>query len=139
MEKHEHGPQTSGPFDPALHGFVLLPGHRPTVDVSFYERRNHGCVDGKHDYRRLNLYLSQDGQFVTIWFGLLESILVEALFRDHGLEPVNYDEMLFRGYIESGEQAVHILRAVRSDDMLPQTLRVDAAHGIVCASLPDSG
>jgi hypothetical protein len=89
-------------------------------------------VDGQHDYRRLNLYLSTDGDFVTIWFGLLESVLVEFLFHDHGLEPVDYDEPLFRGHIESAEQARHILKALRPEAVLPQILAVDPSKGIVC-------
>jgi hypothetical protein len=89
-------------------------------------------VDGRHDYRRLNLYLSKDGDFVTIWFGLLEKVLVEPLFHDHGMEPVDYDEPLFRGHIESTEQARHILRALRPEDALPQILTVDPTKGIVC-------
>ncbi len=63
------------PFEPIRHGFVLLPTHRPPGDVKFYEWRNHARVDGTHDYRRLNGYLSQDGKFVTIWFGVLEPMV----------------------------------------------------------------
>ena len=94
-------------FEPASHGFVLLQNHRPPGGVRFYEYRNNSRVDGQHDYRRLNLYLSKDGDFVTIWFGLLERVLVDSLFHDHGLEPVDYDEPLFRGHIKSAEQARH--------------------------------
>ena len=89
-------------------------------------------MNGQHDCRRLNLYLSQDADFVTIWFGLLEKVLVDSLFHDHGLEPVDYDEPLFRGHIESAEQARHILKALRPEDVLPQMLTIDPSKGIVC-------
>ena len=111
---------------------MLLQDYRPPGDVRFYEYRNDSCVDGQHDYRRLNLYLSKDGDFVTIWFGLLEKVLVESLFHDHGLEPVDYDEPLFRGHIKSAEQARHILDALQPEDVLPQILIVDPNKGIRC-------
>jgi len=124
-------------FDPAAHGFVLLPDHRPPGGVRFFEFRNDACVDGTPDYRRLNLYLSQDGGFVTIWWGCLGSVAIGALFRDHGLAPADYDEPLFRGYIDSDEQARHILKALRPGGRLPQVLRVDSIRGIVCESLEE--
>jgi hypothetical protein len=111
---------------------VLLQDHRPPGGVRCYEYRNNSRVNGQHDYRRINLYLSTDGDFVTIWFGLLERVLVESLFHDHGLEPVDYDEPLFRGHIESAEQACHILKALRPEAVLPQILTVDPSNGIIC-------
>jgi hypothetical protein len=122
-------------FDPTLHEFVLLPDHLPPGNVRFYEYRNHVCVDGKPDHHRLNVYLTQDGPFVTIWFGLLDNILAETLFRNHGMEPVNYDEPLFRGYIEFEVEATHILKALRIDRVFPQRLRSDPIKGIVCDPL----
>jgi hypothetical protein len=119
-------------FEPSRHGFVLLHDHQPPGNVQFYEYRNDFRVNGQHDYRRLNLYLSKDGDFVTIWFGLLERVLVESLFHDHGLEPVEYDEPLFRGHIKSAEQAQQILKALRPEGVLPQILTVDPNKGIVC-------
>jgi len=119
-------------FDPIRHGFVLLQDYRPPGAVRFYEYRNDSRVDGQPNYRRLNLYLSKDGDFVTIWFGLLEKVFVESLFHDHGVEPVDYDEPLFRGHIESVEQARHILKALRPEGVLPQILTVDPNKGICC-------
>jgi hypothetical protein len=58
--------------------------------------------------------------------------LVESLFHDHGLEPVEYDEPLFRGHIKSAEQAQQILKALRPEGVLPQILTVDPNKGIVC-------
>ena len=111
---------------------MLLPDHRPPGGVRFYEYRNDSRVDGQHDYRRLNLYLSKDGDFVTIWVGLLERVFVDSLFHDRGLEPVDYDETLFRGHISSAEPARHILKALRPKQVLPHPLIVDPNKGIVC-------
>ncbi|MGH7867996.1 MAG: hypothetical protein ACREP9_10310, partial [Candidatus Dormibacteraceae bacterium] len=77
-------------FDPVRHGFVLLQDWQSPGGVRFYEYRNAPLVDGQHDHHRLNLYLSKDREFVTIWFGLLERVLVDSFFHDHGLEPVDY-------------------------------------------------
>ena len=119
------------PFDPTAHKLVPLPDYRPPGGVRFYEYHNHVCVDGKPDHLRLNLCLTQDGQFVTIWFGLLEKVLVESWFRHHGLEPVDYDEPLFRGYIESEDGARHILQALRVDRIFPQILKAEPTQGII--------
>ena len=124
--------QQNGPFDPIRHGFVLLQDHRPPGGVRFYEYRNDSHVEGQADYRRLNLYLSKDRDFITIWFGLLEKVFVESLFHDHGLEPLDYDEPRFRGHIESAEQGRQILKALRPEGVLPQVLRADPDKGIVC-------
>lgn len=117
---------------------MLLPTHRPPGDAKFYEWRNHARVDGTHDYHRLNGYLSQGGKFVTIWFGVLEPIFLESWFQEVGLELPEYNEELFRGHIESEEQALHILKALRPHTWLPQVLRSDPSQRIVCELLKDS-
>ena len=111
------------PFNPIRFGFVLLrdfefPGG---AGMQVYEFVNHPAVDGRPDFLRLNLYLTRDGNYVTIWFGLLEPIFTEAKLRDdlkvefpvdfdfHG----SYDETLFRGYIDTAETATHIFKALR--------------------------
>jgi len=72
------------PFNPIRFGFVLLrdfefPGG---AGMQVYEFVNHPAVDGRPDFLRLNLYLTRDGNYVTIWFGLLEPIFTEAKLRD---------------------------------------------------------
>jgi hypothetical protein len=126
-------------FDPIRVRFVLLQEYRPPGGVQFYEYRNGSCVDGQPDYRRLNLYLSKDHDFVTIWFGLLDKVFVESLFDDHGLEPVEYNEPLFRGHIESAEQGRQLLKALRPESVLPQILTVDPDKGIVCELIKRDG
>lgn len=122
-------------FDPTLHGFVRLKSYQPP-GFAVFEYNNHPRVAaGEHDFHRLNIYLSQDGDYVTVWNGLLDDGLVDALFAELNLPPVEYTETLFRGYIDSDEQARIILRALRVDKALPQVLRRDPQYGIVCDQL----
>jgi hypothetical protein len=65
------------PFDPLLFSFVRLRNFSFPGDVAVYELASHTCVNGMPDLLRLNTYLSVDGAFVTIWYGLLEPVLVD--------------------------------------------------------------
>ena len=94
-----------------------------------YEYSNHPVVDGAADFLRLNVYLSKDGDFITIWFGLIDPVFAGT--RLEGVEkPANfsfhdqYNEPLFRGYINSHEAAGYILKALRVDGRyaVPQVL-----------------
>lgn len=110
-------------FDPTQFSFVQLQDFRIADSVSVYEYKNHPSVDGKRDFLRLNLYLTLDGTYVTIWHGLLEPLFAEAELRDGSLASVSrpanmdfmhsYNEDLFRGDIDSTETAEHILKALR--------------------------
>ena len=61
------------PFDPTSWNFVKLRDFEFPVGIAVYELKNHVVVDGAPDFCRLNLYLSKDRDFVTIWLGLLEA------------------------------------------------------------------
>jgi hypothetical protein len=89
--------RTKALFDPINHGFFVLEGHQPPWKVRYSEFQNRPCVNGTHDYHRLNLYLTQDGEFVTVWFGSLDPMAIETLFLNNGVESVDYDEPFFRG------------------------------------------
>ena len=108
-------------FDPAQFGFVHLADYQFPGGVDIYEYRNHPAVTGAADVLRINLYLSRDGDFVTIWHGLIEPTMVEGLFElnppipDLDFERM-YCEQLFRGYIETNEIASTILKALRWND-----------------------
>ena len=121
---------TTKPFDPIDHGFVYLPEHQPAPGVRFYEYRNHQRADGSHDHYRSNVYLSQDGEFVTIWDGFLEAFFVEDRLVSHGLPEdvakgcVNQGESLFRGYIETEEPVKWILKALRLSNHTPQEIQL---------------
>jgi len=114
--------QTSSPFDPTEFNFVLLQNFRIPGGVSVYEFRSHPIVDGKKDFLRLNLYLTKDGPYVTIWNGLLETLFTEGEFKHGRMASVaipddfdfaGYNEELFKGYIDSREIAGHIFKALR--------------------------
>jgi hypothetical protein len=122
-------------FDPIRFGFVLLRDFQFPGGIGVYEYVNHPAVDGTHDFLRLNLYLSKDGSYVTIWHGLLEPIVAEAKLHElanvemlAGLDAFSsYCETLFRGHIDSVEAAAHIFKALRVEQSaeryaLPQAL-----------------
>jgi hypothetical protein len=130
-------------FDPLRHGFVLLREFQFPGRVSVYEHANHPAVDGAPDFLRLNLYLSKDGTYVTIWHGLLEPIAAEAKLPALANMPADFDlfssycETLFRGHIDSAEAAAHIFRALRIEQSrehyaLPQVLAVGADNKLRC-------
>src|SRR3981081_4722159 len=106
--------QLSPTFDPTEFNFLLLEDFRIPGDVSVYEFRSHPIVNGKADFLRLNLYLTKDGNYVTIWNGLLETLFTEAEFDSGRMASVtmpnefdltSYNQDLFRGYIDSRQAA----------------------------------
>ncbi|MBX9825227.1 MAG: hypothetical protein K2Y27_09550 [Xanthobacteraceae bacterium] len=128
-------------FDPTQLGFTLLERFEFPGGVHVYEYRNHPTVDGVPNFLRLNLYLSRDGSYVTIWHGLLEPIAAEARLANVG-KPTDfdlhslYDEPLFKGHIDSAEAATHILKALRigqpGHHERPQVLSVSPGSGLRC-------
>jgi hypothetical protein len=129
-------------FDPTEFGFVLLKGFQFPGGVHVYEYGNHPTVDGAPDFLRLNVYLSRDGSYVTIWHGLLEPIAAEAKLA-HARAPKDgfdlhslYDERLFKGYVDSAETAKHVFNALRigqpGHHALPQVLSVTAGNTLRC-------
>ncbi len=128
-------------FDPTSLGFTLLKEYRDVGNVAIYERTNHPCVDGSHDFLRINTYLSKDNDYVTIWWGLLDAVIAEGRFDlPELLASISfyeqYTEMLFRGYIEDNEAGAVILRAFRFEKRYggPQILR-GAPHDLRCEIL----
>ena len=67
-------------FDPEHHGFLRVVDCAPG-GVTMFEYSNHPVIDGKVDVFRINLYLSRDGTFVTVWNGLIEPKMTEAMFQ----------------------------------------------------------
>ena len=91
------------------------------------------------DLTRINIYLSKDGSFVTIWNGLVEPMLAEGQFDIPDLPSFQdiYFETLFRGYIEWNEEALVILKALRIDSgrhSVPQQL-AGAPNDLRCEAL----
>jgi len=121
-------------FCPIDHGFVHLRDFNRGEGLEFYEYWNHACVDGKKDFCRLNYYLSQHADYVTIWQGCLEFVLMEARLGELPTGIENFHEQLFCGYIESAEQAGHILRALRLEGG-PSLMVKTEEERVVCRSL----
>jgi hypothetical protein len=128
-------------FDPTQFGFALLKGFRFPGGVRVYEYQNHPTVDGAPDFLRLNLYLSKDCGYVTIWHGLLEPIAAEAKLANvrwsEGFDlHLQYDEVLFKGHVDSAETAGHVLNALRvgqaGHHTRPQVLSVTASNTLRC-------
>jgi hypothetical protein len=124
-------------FDPTVCSFVKLRDFEFPGGVAVYEYANHAVVDGTPDFLRINAYLSRDGDFVTIWRGLLEPLFAESSLGfvdmpedfDFG---ESYTEELFRGYIDTAEQAPHIMRALRLDSVPPQVLGTERDGRLRC-------
>jgi len=146
--------QQRSSFDPTAFNFKLLRDFRIPGGVPVYEYQNHPAVDGSKDFLRLNLYLTMDGNYVTIWWGLLEPMFAEGAFEKGGrlasvekppdLEFLNaYNEQLFRGYIDSDDAARHIFRALRiaatHQYALPHVLRGGSDNRLRCDLMEEAG
>ena len=125
-------------FDPAHHGFLKLDFTFPG-GVTIHERELEGIDQRQHDTLRLNSYLTQDGDFVTVWYGLLDAHMTEmSLGFDH--DPTfdfteQYDEPLFRGYIGDDQSGAVILKALRLEHRTPSKLLVPKRGQVECHAL----
>jgi hypothetical protein len=139
-------------FDPTQFNFILLRDFWIPGNVSVYELHNHPSVDGKKDFLRLNLYLTRDSNYVTIWKGLLDVFGTEAEFESGRMASVklpddfdfrDYNEDLFRGHIDSHETAVHIFKALRVGEgdahALPQVLTAGPDRKLRCDCMRGAG
>lgn len=134
-------------FDPTQFNFVLLKNFEIPGGVAVYEYRNHEIVDGQRDFLRLNLYLSKDGSYVTIWHGLLDPMFTELELKEGRLATLEkpegfdflgtYNQDLFRGYVDSADAALWIFKALRIDVnsghyALPQLLHAGDDNRLRC-------
>ena len=125
------------PFDPTASGFVRLRSFEFPGGVAVYEYANDAVVDGNPDFLRINAYLSKDGDFVTVWRGLLEPLFAESRLGVVDLPDdcdfhKNYSEELFRGYIDSQEAARHVIKALRLDSAPPHVLSTGTDGNLRC-------
>jgi len=98
-------------------------------------------MDGR-DVLRLNVYLTRDGDFTTIWYGLIDSLIAETKLnisddRDLNLAQL-YETILFRGDIGCASFGESVLKAIRVTRMAPAVLRISHEHGLECLPLEDS-
>lgn len=125
-------------FDPTRHGFLKIDFAFPE-GVSVYERALEGVDQTRHDKMRLNCYLSQDGDFVTIWDGLIDAHMT-GISLGFGDDPTfdfseQYEETLFRGYIANDEDGAVILKALRMEQRTPNVLIVPETGRLECRLL----
>ena len=126
-------------FAPEQHGFKSISFQTEAKSVHYYELESDQLPDGDYDPLRLNVYLSLDGAFANIWFGLLEPLLAEIKLGFQDDPDINfheiYDELFFRGYIENNNDAAIILKALRINRHIPQALRRNENGQLECYSL----
>ena len=128
-------------FDPTNHGFLKLDFTFPG-NVAVYERELEGIDQSAHDQMRLNCYLSQDGEFVTVWDGLIDAYMT-GISLGFGDDPSfdfseQYEETLFRGYIANDEEGAVILNALRLEQRGPNVLVVPEKGRLECHALKSS-
>ena len=128
----------TGLFTPTNHGFLKLDFMFPS-GVQVYEHACDGIDQTSHDKMRLNTYLSQDGEFVTVWWGLIDAHMTQLSLGFDG-EPdfrfsEQYQEDLFRGYIPDDTTGTVILRALRFDRRTPNILSVTKDGKLECNAL----
>jgi len=124
-------------FDPTASGFVKLLSFEFPGGVAVYEYANDAIVDGNPDFLRINAYLSKEGDFVTVWRGLLEPLFAGSRLGFVELPDdcdfhKNYNEELFRGYIESQAAARHVIKALHLDSARPQVLSTGTDGKLRC-------
>ena len=114
------------PFDPADFGFWKLNANMDTL--TFYELSDQPA-NGDVDHTKIAVYLSQDGNFVTVWQGLFDIAITESVLGLPEGFPINLREQyttdLFRGYIPTNADAKVILEALRLTQYRPSWLSYD--------------
>lgn len=128
-------------FDPTTHGFLKLDFTFPNA-VAVFERKLEGIDQSAHDQMRLNCYLSQDGDFVTVWDGLIDAHMT-GMSLGFGDDPTfdfseQYEETLFRGYIANDDEGTVILKALRLEQRTPNVLVVPENGRLECRLLKAS-
>lgn len=107
--------------------------------LTHYERVSDNIELLSYDLLRLNVYLSQDGDFINIWFGFLDAFGAESQLGFSDDQRFNFQEMytdfLFRGYVDDDETGQTILAALRIDKFLPQALRLSDDGKLECYKL----
>lgn len=128
-------------FDPTKHGFLRLDFTFPG-GVAVFERELEGIDQHTHDKLRLNCYISQDGDFVTVWDGLIDAHMT-GISLGFGDDPTfdfseQYEETLFRGYIADDKEGAVILNALRLEQKTPNILVVPTNGRLECRLLKAS-
>ena len=128
-------------FDPRNHGFIKI-DHMFQGVVQLYELEVAGVDHSSYDMMRLNNYLSQDDDFVNVWFGLIDAHMAEVSL-EFANDPTfrfseQYEEPLFRGYIPDDHAGGIILDALRLHQRAPNILTVSEEGKLECRLLAES-
>ncbi len=105
--------------------------------MQWFELHRPNLVMGGRDPLRLNVFLTRDGDFTTIWYGLIDPIFAEAklgIEDDRDLAQL-YETILFRGDIGDDSFGASVLKAIRVMRMTPAILRLSDKHGLECQPL----
>ena len=130
---------TSNPaFTPERHAFRKLDLDGPG-GTQWFEHHHPDLVMEGRDPLRLNVYLTRDGDFTTIWYGLIDPLIAEVrlgIEDDPELDLTQlYETALFRGDIEDDVFGASVLKATRVTRMAPAILRMSDEHGLECLPL----
>ena len=125
-------------FLPEEFGFKKLNVHHGPL--CFFELASGVFCDGKPNPLRINVYLSKDNDFVTVWHGLFDPLFVDQRFHDvikqAGLDDFDfytqYQTPLLRAHIENAEAAQVILKSLRYEKLSPNMLTIDEDNKIAC-------
>jgi hypothetical protein len=114
------------PFDPEKIGFFWRKELTYPPDLRFYEL-DHPDIDKsiEKDWRRFNVFLSKDGDYVTIWYGpvnLLAASMEYEELEGFELSAEQHTEYRFRGYIKTREEGAVIWNALNLKKYSPQYL-----------------
>lgn len=117
------------PFDPRDLGFFLREDPIYPPDVEFYEL-DHPDIDKriKKDWKRINVFMSKDNDYVTIWRGPLDIISASMVYEEeYGFElsMEQHVEYFFRGYIRNKMEGEIIWNAVNLKKCTPGYLGPD--------------
>lgn len=130
---------TSDTFDPTKHGFRKLNMDGPG-DLKWFEREFSGIdQDDKPDPLRLNIYLTRDKDYTTIWFGLLDASMAEITLGLHDDPKFDfskmYEEVYFCGMIQNNEFGAKVLEATTTNRLMPCALRINGNGQLECYAL----
>lgn len=114
------------PFTPQELGYFLRPEKIYPGDIKVYEL-DHIDIDKSilKDWKRINVYLSQDGDYITIWTGPIDLIAASFVYeKEYGFElsTEQHVEYYFRGYIRTREEGRIIWNALHLKNFRPYYL-----------------
>ncbi|MDD9727282.1 hypothetical protein PVV74_17620 [Roseovarius sp. SK2] len=128
---------SQSPFAPERYGFRKLDLEGPG-GLQWFECHCPDIVMDSRDTLRLNVYLTRDGDFTTIWYGLIDPLIAEARLgvAYKGIDLAQqYETILFRGDIGDDAFGARVLKAIRATRMEPAILRVSDEFGLECLPL----